>query len=79
MDRRNEMAYMESILYAQMQAEEKGEVKGRAEGRAEGKAEAEAKAYQEKLESAKRFKEMGLAIEQISIGTGLPTAEIEKL
>ena len=44
-----------------------------------GIAKAEAKAYQEKLESARRFMQMGLTAEQISLGTGLPIEEINKL
>lgn len=44
-----------------------------------GKKDAEAKAYQEKLESARRFKEMGLSNEQIAHGTGLPISEIENI
>lgn len=77
-----ESAYSEAELYAidkywdqisrertiENAAERRGEAKGRAEGRAEGV-----------TETARKLKQLGVAIETISQATGLTYAEIETL
>ena len=45
---------------------------GRIEGRQEG-------AEQAKIETARNFLKMGLTLEQVAQGTGLPLEEVEKL
>ena len=45
---------------------------GRIEGRQEG-------AEQKAIETAKNFLKMGLTLEQVAQGTGLPLEEVEKL
>ena len=47
----------------------KGKAKGRSEGLAEG-------AYQKACETAKKFREIGIPIDQIAMGTGLSEEEI---
>jgi len=54
----------------------KASITAKAEGLAEGKAEGE---HNKAIETALRFKEMGLPVEQIAKGTGLSIEEIEKL
>ena len=54
----------------------KASLVAKAEGLAEGKAEGE---HNKAIETALRFKEMGLLVEQIAKGTGLSIEEIEKL
>lgn len=72
MDRRNEMAYMNSLLYAQMQAQEEGLKKGRAEGLEQGRAE-------EKLQIALSMKALDIDIQTIQKCTGLSVEEITNL
>lgn len=67
--------YDATIVYAKRE----GYIEGEMDGFEKGKAEGEAKAYQEKLESARRFKNMGLSNELIAQGTGLPLEEINNL
>ena len=57
----------------------KGEARGEARGIEKGREEERAKAYQEKIESAKRFLEMGFSIEQVAQGTGLSLSEVQAL
>ena len=54
------------------QVEGKGIEKGRVEGLTEGR-------LQEKLELAKRLLEMGDSVEKVSIVTGLPLEEVQRL
>ena len=54
---------------------EEGLQKGLQKGRLEERARAEA----EKLESARKFKAMGMAIEDIAKGLGLSIEEVEKI
>lgn len=65
-------------------AEQKGLAKGLAKGRAKGLAEGRAKgraegAHQEKMQSARKMKDLGMPIEVISQVTGLTPQEIEAL
>ena len=77
---RNFIAYDGGLFLAEENGFKKGEAKGKAEGRAEGKAEgraeAEAKAQKEKLETARKLKELGIDINIISEATGLSPEEI---
>ena len=57
-------------------AAEEAEIRGRAIGREEGRAEGEAAA---RLEDARRFKELGVAVDIISQATGLSVETIESL
>ena len=57
-------------------AAEEAEIRGRAIGREEGLAEGEAAA---RLEDARRFKELGVAVDIISQATGLSVETIESL
>ena len=57
-------------------AAEEAEIRGRAIGREEGLAEGEAAA---RLEDARRFKELGVAVDIISQATGLSIDTIESL
>ncbi len=50
----------------------------RAEGREEGEAVGLAKGFAKLVQSAKNFLAMGLSVEQVSKGTGLSIAEIQK-
>ncbi|MDR1894801.1 MAG: hypothetical protein LBQ61_08995, partial [Spirochaetales bacterium] len=52
---------------------------GMAKGLAEGRAEAAEKAHQEKIESARRLKSLGVLPDKIALGLGLAQEEIEKL
>ena len=64
-------------LYSSMKTSfDKGKAEGEAKGRAEGLAEG---AKKEKLENARRMKELNIDIHTISQVTGLSTGEIEKL
>ena len=54
-----------------------GEEKGEARGLAKGRAEERAKAHQEKLESARKLKQMGLTAEQIAQAIGISVEEIK--
>ena len=63
LDRRNEMAYWDSMFLA----EEKAEARGLEKGRAEGIAEAEANALKEKLENARKLiTEKGWSLEEVA-------------
>ena len=81
-----------AIETAKKEAKEEGREEGRAEGLAEGLAEGHEKGLAEGHEKglaeglakgvlavARRMKELGLPIEQISNATNLPTDQIEKL
>ena len=57
-------------------AERKGREAGRAEGRAEGMAEG---AQKEKLDNARKMKQLGAAIDFIAQVTGLSPEQIEQL
>ncbi|MGJ1323174.1 Rpn family recombination-promoting nuclease/putative transposase [Sphingobacterium faecium] len=61
----------EAIIEAK-KVEKEAKAKGKAEGLAEGE-------HKKAIETALRFKEMGLPVEQIAKGTGLSIEEIEKL
>ena len=54
------------------EAIEEGRKEGIEEGRIEGRQE-------EKIETARNFLKMGLTLEQVAQGTGLPLEEVEKL
>ena len=73
-------AVEEAVLRGLEKGREEGRVEGRAEGRAlgreEGRAEGEAAA---RLEDARRFKELGVAVDIISQATGLSVETIEGL
>ena len=56
-----------------------GEEKGEARGLAKGRAEERAKAYQEKLESARKLKQLGVAPEIISQAHNLSIEEVNNL
>ena len=64
---------MNRYIYESQMADRflKGREEGRAEGKAEGRAEAEAKAQKEKIETARKLKELGIDINIISEATGL--------
>ena len=79
LDRRNEMAYWESIYLAEEKAEAKGLKKGRAEGKAEGEAEERAKALAEKKEIARKQKELGIPVEIIAKTFGFSSEQINNL
>lgn len=64
--------YENVLAYAVKEAGEKKYAEGKQEGRQEGKQEGI-------LETARKLKAIGVAIEDISKGTGLSIAEIEKL
>ena len=68
--------YTNIINTAAEEAEIRGRAMGREEGRAEGLAEGEAAA---RLEDARRFKELGVAVDIISQATGLSVETIEGL
>ena len=68
--------YTNIINTAAEEAEIRGRAIGREEGRAEGRAEGEAAA---RLEDARRFKELGVAVDIISQATGLSVETIESL
>jgi flagellar biosynthesis/type III secretory pathway protein FliH len=82
-----ELDYYAGIAYAQEEGETKGRALGWALGRAEGLSEGQAlglsegykRAIQEKLETARKLKEMGLPAEKIETATGLSREAIEKL
>jgi len=59
---------MRDIYATQQFAEKKGFEKGRAEGVTE-----------EKIETAKRLFAMGLSVEQVSQGSGLPIGKVQKI
>ena len=61
---------------AEMIGLERGREEGREEGQEEGRGEGREEA---KLESAAKFKQLGVAVEIISQATGLPVETIEKL
>ncbi|MNL43453.1 hypothetical protein D3C87_1659670 [compost metagenome] len=63
-------------LEKQLEEAKKASLIAKAEGLAEGKAEGE---HNKAIETALRFKEMGLPVEQIAKGTGLSIEEIDKL
>ena len=65
LDRDSQLA--EAIEKAEAKAEAKGEAKGLEKGREEERA----KAYAEKMETAKKLKDMGLSTEQIMAATGV--------
>lgn len=82
LDRRNEMAYMHSLLYAKMEAEEKGraegEAKGRAEGEAKGRAEGEAKGRAKGIAEGRAEGEaIGVEKEKRQIAQNLKTLGID--
>ncbi|MCQ2239825.1 MAG: hypothetical protein MJZ73_11410 [Bacteroidaceae bacterium] len=88
LDRRNEMAYMHSLLYAKMEAEEKGRAEGEAKGIAKGiskgiaKGIAEGEAIgveKEKRQIAQNLKTLGIDIQTIQKSTGLTVEEINNL
>ena len=59
---------------------EEGRAEGLAEGRAEGRAEGQKEGKEEaRLEDARRFKELGVAVDIISQATGLSVETIESL
>ena len=59
---------------------EEGRAEGLAEGRAEGRAEGQKEGKEEaRLEDARRFKELGVAMDIISQATGLSVETIESL
>ena len=68
--------YTNIINTAAEEAEIRGRAIGREEGLAEGRAEGEAAA---RLEDARRFKELGVAVDIISQATGLSVETIESL
>ena len=81
LDRRNEMAYWDSMFLAEEKAEARGLEKGRAEGIAEGIAEGEAReranALKEKLENARKLiSEEGWSIEKVASFFGLSSEAI---
>ena len=55
-----------------------GREEGRAEGEEIGEARGLAKGFAKLVQSAKNFLAMGLSVEQVSKGTGLSIAEIQK-
>ena len=65
-----ERDYNSAILQARMEEQEKAK---------EALEREKAKALQGKIESAKRFLEMGFPLEQVAQGTGLSIAELQKL
>ena len=71
-----EMDIAVQVEEARQQALEQGIKKGIEQGIEKG---IEQGAYQNKLETAKAFKAMGIPLAQIAKGTGLSIEEIEKL
>ena len=76
--------YTNIINTAAEEAEIRGRAIGREEGRAEGLAEGRAEGQKEgkeeaRLEDARRFKELGVAVDIISQATGLSVETIESL
>ena len=72
LDRRNEMAYWDSMFLSKTEGIAEGEAKGRAEGEAKGRAEEQAKALKEKQENAKRLiSEKGWSLEDAASFFGL--------
>ena len=75
---------MACMAAAEREAREKGHAEGHAEGRAEGRAEgmkqgrAEGRA-EEKKAIARNLLAMGLTIEQVAQGSGLPIEEVKGL
>jgi predicted transposase/invertase (TIGR01784 family) len=67
---------LEKQLKEAIREAKKAEKEAKAKGKAEGLAEGE---HKKAIETALRFKEMGLPVEQIAKGTGLSIEEIEKL
>jgi flagellar biosynthesis/type III secretory pathway protein FliH len=56
-----------------------GRAEGLAEGEAKGRAEEAERAYQEKLESGRKLKDMGFPPDKIAMGLGFTLEEIERL
>jgi len=77
MDRAQEIYNMKEEARAEGLAE--GKAEGHAEGKAEGREEERVKNYNEKLEIAKKMKEMGDSVDKIFIVTGLAKDAIERL
>ena len=76
LDRRNEMAYMNSMLYAQMQAQEEGLKEGLEQGLKKGM---EQGLEQGKLQIARNLKSLGIDVQTIQQSTGLTLEEINNL
>ena len=77
-DIRNQIAYGRKVAMAEGLAE--GRSRGRAEGRAEGLAEGKAEgARLNAVETARRFKEAGIAVSVIASCTGLSEEEVSAL
>ena len=66
----------EGRMEGRAEGREEGRAEGREEGREEGRAEGRAEGI---AETARKMKEVGLPIEQISKFTGLSAEEISKL
>ncbi len=78
--KRNGFVSVADVIRAE--GREEGRAEGRAEGEASGLAKGEelglAKGFAKLVQSAKNFLAMGLSLEQVSKGTGLSVAEIQK-
>ena len=61
---------------AEFDAEQRGYKEGVSDGIAQGISQGE---HQKAIETAKKFLTMGISIEQVAQGTGLPIDEIQKL
>ena len=78
LDRRNEMAYMHSLLYAKMEAEEKGRAEGEAKGFAIGEAKGIAKGIAEgRAEGRAEGEAIGVEKEKRQIAQNLKTLGID--
>ena len=71
---------MACMAAAEREAREKGHAEGRAEGRAEGMKQGRAEGRaEEKKAIARNLLAMGLTIEQVAQGSGLPIEEVKGL
>ena len=79
-DWKNYNDFFNTMDYAKEEGRKEGRIEGREEGRVEGRAEGRAEGEQKKnLENAKKMKEKGYPIDDISDITGLSIEEIDKL